>query len=58
MTNCCVIIYTIIFIFALKHQLEYLNMWVYQYLNKMATIIKYGAKVPGLPVLKCLPVVA
>ena len=30
------------FIFALKHQLD-LNTWVCQYLNKVMTIIQYGA---------------
>ena len=30
------------FIFALKHQLD-LNKWVCQYLNKVMTIIQYGA---------------
>ena len=41
-SNCYVIISIIIFIFALKHQLD-LNTWVCQYLNKVMTIIQYGA---------------
>ena len=41
-SNCYVIISIRIFIFALKHQLD-LNTWVCQYLNKVMTIIQYGA---------------
>ena len=56
MTNCCDIIYNIVFIFAMKTQPNYLNMWVCQYLNKLATIFKYGAKLREMSQSCCVNV--
>ena len=40
----------------MKNQQEYLNMWVCQYLNKLATIFKYGAKLREMSQSCCVNV--